>query len=160
MLQLTKKTDYSILALSYMAQRPNTVCTAREIAEQYHVPSALLMNVLKVLCQGELVRSLRGAKGGYCLARPADSITLADIIMTIEGPVRFVQCAAKPAEGKDACRMMGTCPVSRPVRKVHNQLNDFLKQVTLAQIAFDEDYGGRVAAFATKSKMAGTETVS
>jgi hypothetical protein len=55
---------------------------------------------------------------------------------------------------------MGTCPVSRPVRKVHNQLNGFLKQVTLAQIAFDEDYGGRAAAYIEKSKIAGTETVS
>ena len=160
MLQLTKKTDYSILALSYMAQRPEAICTAREIAEQFEVPSALLMNVLKVLCQGELVRSLRGAKGGYTLARRPDSITLADIIMTIEGPVRFVQCASKPSPGKEACPRISTCPVSRPVRKVHNQLNDFLKQVTLAQIAFDEDFGGRSTAYAAmKGDGAGRETV-
>lgn len=160
MLQLTKKTDYAILALSYMAQRPGVVCTAREIAEQFHVPSALLMNVLKILCQGELVRSLRGAKGGYTLALPADQMTLADIIVVIEGPVRFVQCAAKGNGPRDPCVLMGTCPVSRPVRKVHNQLNDFLKQVSLAQIAFDEDYGGRAAAHMAKSAEARTETIA
>lgn len=160
MLQLTKKTDYAILALSYMAQRPQVICTAREIAEQFHVPSALLMNVLKTLCQGELVRSLRGAKGGYTLARQAETVTLADIIVTVEGPVRFVQCAAKPAEGADPCSLMDTCPVSRPVRKVHSQLNDFLKQVTLAQIAFDQDYGGRAAAHMAGNSAVGTETVA
>jgi len=160
MLQLTKKTDYSILALSYMAQRPQSVCTAREIAEQFHVPSALLMNVLKTLCQGELVRSLRGAKGGYTLAMPAEQISLADIIAVIEGPVRFVQCAARGDGPRDPCVLMATCPVSRPVRKVHNQLNDFLKQVSLAQIAFDEDYGGRAAAHMGKRGGAGTETVA
>ena len=56
--------------------------------------AAMLTNVLKKLAHEELVRSIRGAKGGYTLSRPADQITLETIIRAIEGPVRFVQCTA------------------------------------------------------------------
>ena len=135
MLALTKKSDYAIIALSYMAHRNGDICTAREIAEQFHVPAALLMNVLKTLAQSEVVTSIRGAKGGYRLAQSPDNITLSDIIVAIEGPVRFVQCVNKPGEGKGPCDLLGTCPVVGPVRKVQHQLDTFLKQITLAQIS-------------------------
>lgn len=139
MLALTKRTDYAIIALAHMAQNPGAVHNAREIAERFRVPPALLMNVLKDLCHGELVRSTRGVKGGYSLALPADQITLNDIIRAADGPVRFVQCAGEES-GDAACELMATCPVSRPVRKVHDKLTDFLATVTLAQIAHDPDY--------------------
>jgi len=142
MFTLTKKTDYGIIALSHMALQPSgNVSTSREIAERYHVPGALLVNVLKALCQNELVRSTRGVKGGYALAVPAADITLADIIQAVEGPVRFVQCSTAAAEGETPCDLLNTCPVTRPVRKVHDRLVDFLRHVTLAQIAFDGEFG-------------------
>ncbi len=56
MFMLTKKTDYAIIALSHLAQRPAEVCKSREIAEKYRVPAALLTNVLKTLAQKELIR--------------------------------------------------------------------------------------------------------
>jgi Rrf2 family protein len=141
MFALTKKTDYAIIALSYMAQQGGRVCTAREIAEQFNMPAALLMNVLKTLNQSELVSSSRGAKGGYRLAMPAEEITLCDIITVVEGPIRFVQCAAGAQSPTQNCGLAESCPVTKPVNKVHDQLNVFLKQVTLAQIAYDKDYG-------------------
>jgi Rrf2 family protein len=140
MFALTKRTDYAIIALAHMAQRPEAVHNAREIAERYHMPAALLMNVLKDLCHGELVRSTRGVKGGYSLALPAEQITMIDIIRAADGPVRFVQCAHEEDTGP-GCELLPTCPVSRPVRKVHDKLTDFLNTVTLAQIANDREYG-------------------
>ena len=143
MFALTKKTDYAIIALSHMAQCPGVVCKARDIADRFHMPAALLMNVLKNLCQGELVRSTRGVKGGYALALPPDEITLDSIIQVVEGPVRFVQCAGELPAGEANCELLANCPVTRPVRKLHNRLKEFLKQVTLAQIAYDCDYGDK-----------------
>ncbi len=144
MFALTKKTDYAIIALSHMAQRPGVICNAREIAERFHMPLALMIKVLKVLSQGELVRSIRGVKGGYTLAMPAERITLASIISTVEGPVKIVQCAGHEP-GETLCDLLDVCPVTRTVRKVHEKLKGFLNQVTLADIAYDRDYGnGRV----------------
>ncbi|MFH1418202.1 MAG: Rrf2 family transcriptional regulator [Planctomycetota bacterium] len=137
----TKKADYGIVALSYMALRPGAVCNAREISERHNLPSALLMNVLKLLSQGGLVRSIRGAKGGYVLVRGADQISLAEIISAVDGPVGLVRCAAKHNGRRKPCDKMRTCPVSRPIRKVHRKLSELLSSVTLGQIAYDEDYG-------------------
>jgi Rrf2 family protein len=141
MFALTKKTDYAIIALCHMAQRPGSVLTAREIAGHFNVPLALLMNVLKVMNQKELVRSIRGAKGGYVLAVAPHRITLADIIDAVEGPIRVVQCAAGREAPPEGCGLAPACPVTKPVNRVHDKLHDFLKNVTLAQIAFDEEYG-------------------
>ncbi len=160
MLALTKKTDYAIIALSHMAHRNGEVCTAREIAEQFHVPAALLMNVLKTLAQGEIVTSIRGAKGGYKLAQSPEDITLSDIIVAIEGPVRFVQCISQPGEGRGPCELLRTCPVVGPVRKVQAQLDSFLKQFTLAQIAFDDDAFGFGNVEAMNAVGGRTESVS
>lgn len=140
MFALTRKTDYAIIALTEMARRDGEVLNARQIAERHHIPSALLVKVLKILAQGELVRSIRGARGGYSLALPAGRITLGSIIATVEGPVRFVQCATEPEAGESPCELMKNCPVSRPMRRVHEKLKALLSEVTLAEIAFDRNF--------------------
>ncbi len=157
MFMLTKKTDYAIIALSHLAQRPAEVCKSREIAEKYRVPAALLTNVLKTLAQKELIRSIRGAKGGYTLAMPAERITLDAIlampaeritldaiIHAIEGPVQFVQCALDSPKGESLCELTDVCPVTMPVKKVHAKLKAFLVAVTLSDIVHDPSYGEHV----------------
>ncbi len=144
MFMLTKKTDYAIIALSHLAQRPAEICKSREIAEKYRVPAALLTNVLKTLAQKELIRSIRGAKGGYTLAMPAERITLDAIIHAIEGPVKFVQCALDSPEGESSCELTDVCPVTMPVKKVHAKLKAFLVAVTLSDIVHDPSYGEHV----------------
>src|SRR2546423_4209875 len=68
MLSLNRKTDYALVALAYMADRPGQWSSAREIAGSAEVPLALLMNVLKTLHQGRVIRSTRGVRGGDHIA--------------------------------------------------------------------------------------------
>jgi len=146
MFALTRKTDYAIIAMCDMARRPGQICKARQIADRFNVPSALLIKVLKVLAHAELIRSMRGVNGGYTLALPAERITLAAIIETVEGPVKFVQCATDPEPGESPCELLHVCPVSRPIRKIHNRLAELLNEITLADIAYDhEEHGQSVA---------------
>lgn len=151
MFTLTRKTDYALIALCHMARRPQEISTAREIAERYHVPPALLMNILKLLTQGELVRSIRGSKGGYTLALPPERINLEGIIRATEGPYRFVQCTAETAVESRPCELIDLCPISGPVRKVHAKLKAFLTDVTLADLAFDPEHGDRPVQLAIAS---------
>ena len=160
MFALTRKTDYGIIALSHMARRPGEVCTARDIAERYHLSQALLMNVLKCLGHSDLLVSTRGVKGGYQLARPAEDTTLTEIISAVEGPIHFVQCAGDEPDGPSACDLICTCPVSRPIRKVHDKLVGFLNQITLAQIAGDTDYCEHGVALSLEGVAMKTESCS
>jgi Rrf2 family protein len=137
MLALTRKTDYALIALTHLAQNAGVVCTAREIAEKFHIPAALLMNVLKTLNQGELVKSVRGAKGGYSLAIEPEGVSLASIIRVIEGPVRFVQCSGESSDHVDECELSEVCPIKLPLQRIHARLENFLRQITLADIVRD-----------------------
>ena len=65
MLSLTKKTDYALIALAYLAERPDRTVSAREIAGGFQMPVALVMNILKTLHHAKWLASTRGAKGGY-----------------------------------------------------------------------------------------------
>jgi Rrf2 family protein len=136
MLALTKKTGYGIIAITHLATISGTgVASAREIARLFGVPVSLLMNVLKQLAAAGYIESVRGARGGYRLARDLGKITLADLVETVEGPVRLSDCLADP-DKHDECtgQMMARCPISDPVHRVQRKLIDFLKKVTLAEI--------------------------
>src|SRR5262245_55281119 len=93
MLALTKRTEYALIALCHLARQPETV-SARDLAHRYAVRLPLLMNVLKTLNHNGLVRSVRGAHGGYRLAVPADKLSLARVAEAIEGPMRLVKCVS------------------------------------------------------------------
>jgi Rrf2 family protein len=137
-LALTRKTEYALIAACHLARVGNKVVSAREIAAQHAVPLPLLMNVLKLMNQGGHVRSVRGAHGGYLLARPANQISLADVIEAVEGPVRLVRCAppGNPTDERN-CELVASCTIRRSVRRVHDRLHEFLAGVTVADVAFE-----------------------
>lgn len=138
MLSLTRKTDYAIAAMADLARRGESRASAREIAESTKVPFPVLTNILHQLQRHGLVSSTMGAKGGYCIARPPDQINLAEMIDAIEGSFKLtVCCGSEPAVIEESCDLQENCQIKGPVQRVHSSLRSFLRQVTLAQIAFD-----------------------
>jgi len=139
MLTLTRKTDYALIALTHLAHEPAGYSSAREIASKYNLPLPLLMNLLKLLAQKGLARSVRGPRGGYTLAIAANKIALTDIINAVEGPVQLVQCVDMHDEGNKVtegeCQLVSCCPVRSPIHRIHDRLVSFLTSITLADIA-------------------------
>jgi len=120
--------------MTYLARLDNgEVASAREIAKEFGVPLSLLMNVLKELATGGYVESVRGARGGYRLARPACEVNLADLIAAIEGPIRMAKCITGDAE-MSVCSIMDRCPIADPVHRVNRMISDFLKNLTLSEL--------------------------
>ena len=137
MMALTKKTGYALVAMAHLAKlAPDELASSREIADLFGVPASLLMNVLKELGAAGYVSSVRGARGGYRLARSPEEITLNDVIADLEGPVRMAECVTDVTDEQDecTCQMMARCPIADPVHRVHRKLKDFLTKVTLAEI--------------------------
>lgn len=145
MLSLTKRTEYALIALQYMiadgavADESRSLggrapASAREIAERYKVPLPLLMNILKKLSTQGVLMSIRGAKGGYALARDPRQFTLAELIRLLEGPIALVDCACPPEQRAEAyanCRISGDCPIRQPLHGLHRRLMGFLETVTV-----------------------------
>ena len=141
MLALTKKTGYALVAMAHLAKLPEgELSSSREIADRFGVPTSLLMNVLKELASAGYVESVRGAHGGYKLARDPESITLNDLVADLEGPVRLAECMTESTgdETECTCQIMAQCPIADPVHRVHRKLKDFLTKVTLAEIVSPE----------------------
>ena len=141
MLTLTKKTEYALIAACHLARVGQKVVSARDIAETHGVRLPLLMNVLKLLNQKGILRSVRGARGGYALAHGPKAVTLSQIIDAVEGPPRLVKCAV-PQPDDPVCELRGRCPLSPVMGKIHRLFGGFLENVTVADVAFDESFGG------------------
>src|SRR5438876_10320240 len=82
MLSFSRKTDYALIALAHLAGRGG-VASAREIAETYRLSTSLVMKILKRLQHKGIVRSVRGANGGYQLGLDLHSLSLYDLIETL-----------------------------------------------------------------------------
>jgi len=100
MLRVSKLTDYAtvvmtVLAATAAARGAAAVISAQELAERAHLELPTVSKLLKQLAHGELVVSSRGVNGGYRLARPADRITIAEIVTAMEGPIGMTECSAQ-----------------------------------------------------------------
>ncbi len=141
---LTKKSDYALVALSRLEVEAGggQPISARHIADEFDLPLPIMMNVLKDLAGSGLVRSKRGATGGYYLSRPAQQITFADVIEAIEGPVSVTACCdeneQEPHDDHDepclACRLMQRCPITGSMRQFNDLVVSFLRTMTLADM--------------------------
>lgn len=141
MLTLTKKTEYALIAACHLAHATDGVVSARDMAKHFGVRLPLLMNVLKLLNQDGILRSERGARGGYALAMAPADLTLARVIHAVEGPARLVRCAV-PQPTDRPCELSDDCPLRVPLGKIHRLFAGFLSNVTVADLAFDEHYAG------------------
>ncbi|MBB6429861.1 RrF2 family transcriptional regulator [Algisphaera agarilytica] len=137
MLQLTRKTDYALVALADLARRKLDEAgptSARTIAEAYSMPLPLLMNILKELAQAKLVTSTRGASGGYQIAVEPSRVSMLEVINAIEGPVKLSPCCDQLPIADQGCGREDLCPIHQGINRVHRRIIDFFGQVMLNEL--------------------------
>jgi len=135
MLKLSKKIDYGLLAMNYIAaSHDHAAVNTKRIADEYHIPVELLAKVLQRLAKRGLIVSQNGPKGGYSLARPATDITVSEIVEAIEGPVMLTAC--HPTNGTDElCHQFGWCSIRSPLQKIQEGIRGLLQGMTLAEMS-------------------------
>ncbi|MBS0212619.1 MAG: SUF system Fe-S cluster assembly regulator [Proteobacteria bacterium] len=130
MLRVTRLTDYASLVLTLLAADVQRVHSAAELAERAHLEAPTVSKLLKSLAQAGLVEAFRGANGGYRLARPADAISLIEIVEAIEGPLGMTECSLHDGD----CGIQDHCGVRANWRRINDVVADALRAVTLAQL--------------------------
>ncbi|EQD67532.1 Transcriptional regulator, Rrf2 [mine drainage metagenome] len=113
-----------------MAERPERIVSAADIAQALHLEGSTVAKVLKSLVQAGVVESFRGATGGYRLSRPAAQINLVTIVEALEGPLGMTDCAAGAA-----CEHALHCSVSAPWQRISAVVADTLSRMSLADLA-------------------------
>lgn len=90
-MQISARADYAVRAMLILAVSKTPTATAHALAEEQGLPYKFLEAILGELRRAGLVRSQRGAVGGYSLARPADEITIGDVLRAVDGPLAGVR---------------------------------------------------------------------
>jgi Rrf2 family cysteine metabolism transcriptional repressor len=95
-MRLTNRSEYALLALSYLARCRSADCvTAETISQSQNIPLSFLVQILRWLRQARVVRSVKGQRGGYRLARAADQISIAEIVRLFDGALAPTQSVSK-----------------------------------------------------------------
>lgn len=131
MLRMSKLTDYGTVVMTYMASESYRLHAASEIAAHTHVALPTVSKILKTLVHEGLVVSYRGVKGGYNLARSANTISMAEIINALEGPIGVTECSSMPG----VCSQESSCSVKGNWRRINGAIQQALAGVTLAEMS-------------------------
>jgi FeS assembly SUF system regulator len=130
MLRISKLTDYATVILAALCEKPDTVLSAAGLAERTRVGLPTVSKLLKELQRAGLVRSVRGARGGYQLAREPGRISAADIIDAVEGPVALTECSSDHGH----CGIEATCQVGHSWQQVSRSIHRALADVPLTTL--------------------------
>ncbi len=132
MLQITRQTEYAIRGLQELTRRNDEApVQLKVIAGSCEVSEAFLAKIFQMLAQSGIVKSHRGVKGGFSLARPAGDIALREVVEVCEGGIVLNHCLRKV----DPCKDSSTCQVAGVWREAQEALTGALDRTSLADIA-------------------------
>lgn len=134
-MKLTRGGEYGVRGVLYLAQQEEgTVSMLSAIAKAQDVPPRFLAKIFQALAKAGVVKSHRGAKGGFSLAQPASEITIRDVIEAVEGPIHLNICLAAPGE----CSRETLCPIHAVWERAQEQMMGVLSQKNFADLAREE----------------------
>ena len=135
MLKLTKKADYGLMALKYLAEHPETpALSAKDVADAYGIPAQLLAKILQRLTKTGLLKSHAGMNGGYALARDPRQISAFEVIHAIDGPLFLTSCT----KGTKPCDLTPNCTIKEPLARVNETIIGVLKSISIHDLAEQE----------------------
>ena len=131
-MQLTREGDYGIRSVLYLARQPyKKISFVTEISEEYKIPRSFLAKILQKLVKAKIVRSYRGVKGGFSLARQAKDISVLDVLEAIEGKLAMNLCL----EDKRKCDFSRHCPIHTVWATAQSKVIEVLKKSNFDDLA-------------------------
>ena len=129
------KVDYGVRILVYLASFPNeSVIKASDISTQRHIPEKFLFQISNDLINKKLIKSLRGPKGGYSLAKNASDISVADVIESLDKSMAPVACL----DNSESCQISGNCAQQNMWSDVEQTLINKLEMISIKDLADKE----------------------
>jgi Rrf2 family protein len=138
-MKLSKRGEYGLramidLATALQAQNGLSNGGVVQIAERQHIPAKFLEQILLTLKNAGLLHSRMGVGGGYYLAKPADQISLGQIVRVLDGPLAPVGCVSQMAYESCGCPDERTCGLRLVMLDVRNAITDILDRTSLADV--------------------------
>jgi Rrf2 family protein len=130
-MQVSRKVDYALRAIIYLCvQKDGQPVSVKEMAAHRRIPRKFLEKIIQDLIRADLVKSHRGARGGYTLARTPDDVSFRDVIEAVEGPISLNICVT---EHRD-CLVLSTCNMQRIWQEGQRRMLKYFSDTTLADV--------------------------
>ena len=131
-MQITRTGEYGLRGLLFLAkQHPEKVTLISEISKDQNIPEAFLAKIFQRLSKVGLLRSIRGANGGFSLGKPAHEITMREIIEALEGPIALNRCLLREGE----CEEERICPLYPVWEELQQRILEILERTTIEDLA-------------------------
>ncbi|MEM1411235.1 MAG: SUF system Fe-S cluster assembly regulator [Pseudomonadota bacterium] len=131
MLRISKLTDYAVLVMVELTNSPGEVLSAQALAERCGLETPTVSKVLKLLGRADLVRSYRGPSGGYEAGKRPEQVSIAEVIIAMEGPIAMTECSVH--EG--LCTVEDHCSARDNWQKVSRAVALALENISLADMS-------------------------
>ena len=123
--------EYALMALRLIAQQPEGgLVSAKEVAEQVHIPFEVTARVLQALSARGLLKAEYGVGGGYTLARPLAEVSIHDLSEMLEGHTILTKCLGN----EEPCEISPTCNIVSPINHLNRKVQDFYKSLSLDEV--------------------------
>ncbi|SUA99711.1 HTH-type transcriptional repressor NsrR [Pannonibacter phragmitetus] len=131
-MRLTQQTNYAVRTLMYCAANPGRPSKVAEIAASFGMSETHLFKIMKILVDADLIKTLRGRNGGIVLARPADQITLGEVVRVAEESFYLAECFNS---GRKDCPILTTCGFNGVLHEALEAFMDVLDSKTIEDIS-------------------------
>lgn len=131
MIKIGKLSDYALRIAVHLVATKDKLCTNDELSQTLHIPVATVRKLLKKLVDAKLVTSIRGIKGGYQLTSAPENISIAQVIVAVEGPISITECAINNSE----CKSSKRCNLKENWSIINNYFVDTLSGINLLDMS-------------------------
>ena len=140
-MQFNQATDYAFRVVLHLAALPHgAIVNGQTLADKERIPQRFLHKIMRTLTAAGIIRSHRGAEGGFALGKQAQDISLLTVIQAMEGPVMIQRCLGDGRLCSKACAP--ECPVHSALGGVQEQLVTSLGTICFAELALNTQTGG------------------
>lgn len=131
---ITRDTDYALRAVCFIAKSAPNVVDVSSLVEKLKMPRPFLRKLLQVLSSKKILKSYKGAGGGFVLAQEAQKIFLIDLIRIFQGPLKLNECFFK----KLSCPNKKTCALRKKINAIEEYVARELNAITVASLLEDK----------------------
>lgn len=135
MLRLSKKVEYALIAVHYIASNRGRFISAKEIAEYYNISFEFLSKALQILMRKKFIISQQGVNGGYVLTKDPAYTFITEIIEAVEGKQTLVECCGE--KNDETCTLHNRCPIKNPMSIVQRKIDEALNTMSIADMVME-----------------------
>lgn len=127
---INRETGYAVKAICFMVKEDAKLVTSRQLADYFGISRTFLRKILQKLNQVGVLKSYKGKKGGFCLARRLDQIFLIDLIHIFQGPLQLSGCYTQSQQ----CPLVQRCPIQQELEILQEKLTNDLSQISMKML--------------------------